>query len=1131
MRISIIFLGCYLFVLSLSAQKSWTPYDDLPCIPPNIKPQYEESMADWAKMLYEYPINYQKLIAAKSKVASVKSPIERYFKIWQRCVLSYVDDEGNIHLPAIGDLNNELLSIQYSSKNVSQKMTDKWTFVGPKETFWLNEQGSSTPPKACPWQVNVYSFDVSPTNTNVIYAGSETGFMNKSFDNGQSWELIGKDYYFGGGITAVAIHPENDNVVFVAGGNQMHKTIDGGATWNPLLSQERFYADRLRIDKNNPDRIIAASSRGIYLSIDGGISWRRSYNTRTWDVRFHPENSDMVYGISTNGSQFRCVISLDGGENFSLVSSFPNNIVQSDGAMLATTDADPNTIMAVLLSQNNTPYLLKGDWTNNQLSWENVATGRTSQLRMNNGQGYFDLVLDISPVNPDIVYVGTTTLYKSINGGKNFTAVGGYEGNFEIHPDIQDIKILENGDIWVATDGGMNYSTDNFVSQNNYRASVKGLMGSNFWGFDQGWNEDITVGGRYHNGNTSIADFYGEKALRMGGAESPTGWVVKGKSRHVAFDDLGNGWILPTTAEGRPEGRFIFSKHPNMDEYGGRRSNVVQHPEYFGTLYLGEGDGLWRSEDSGVNWELLYQFSDRVRYLLNSPSDGNVIYVDVVNRGLFKSEDGGLTFVHKPNVTAANLGGSFWAGKLHFDISPTDANTLYICQQNGTWSADKGRVLVSNDGGNSVVDWTSNIDDYLKSILVQKGENGEDIVYLFTIAKNNLSSKVYYRTAKMDQWERMDSEYPAGMVVNIPKIFYRDSKIRVSGNAGVWEHPLLSSEYEPIVRPWVEKKTYPCILDTVLFNDFSIVDHKDVSWKWNIIPEPVWSDNLNTRNPKVVLGNVGTYDVELVLTKNGKTYSKKIDKMVETLSCPSIEDCSNPDYLPKNQWKLVEATSQEVNYPGLATMCFDDDPNTIWHTRWSTGNDPYPHEIIIDLGSVYEIFSFEYLTRQVGVNGRIKDYELYFSEEQNEWADPIKIGSFINTSAPQKVSLETSVRAKYMKFKALSEVNGGPWASAAEFSLVGCKPQIVNTEILSLEKHPNAFPIPSTGLFYIDLPKEDYKDIRVFNSQGHCVKEQNINPSNEHFNIDLFNQPSGIYFVKFTTIDNRTYHIKLVKTD
>ncbi|MBK6498806.1 MAG: hypothetical protein IPG00_11860 [Saprospiraceae bacterium] len=72
--------------------------------------------------------------------------------------------------------------------------------------------------------------------------------------------------------------------------------------------------------------------------------------------------------------------------------------------------------------------------------------------------------------------------------------------------------------------------------------------------------KDIVVGGRYHNGNTAIADFYNGKALSMGGAESLTGWVLHAKSGHVAFDDLGGGMDLPSTAEGPIEGNFIFSK-------------------------------------------------------------------------------------------------------------------------------------------------------------------------------------------------------------------------------------------------------------------------------------------------------------------------------------------------------------------------------------------------------------------------------------------------------------------------------------------------------------------------------------------------------------------------------------------
>ena len=221
--------------------------------------------------------------------------------------------------------------------------------------------------------------------------------------------------------------------------------------------------------------------------------------------------------------------STDGGQTFLIQSSFPSTYAESSGGLLAVSPANPEMLMAVLLSANNIPYLLKG--TNaGTMNWSLLATGQTGSLGLNNGQGYFDLVLDVSPLNENIILVGTTTLYKSTNGGATFSAIGGYTGNFKIHPDQQDIKMLASGETWVSTDGGMNLTTDNFASVLNHKIRINGLIGSDMWGFDQGWNEDLIVGGRYHNGNTAMADFYQPKALRMGGAESPTGWVIHGLS-------------------------------------------------------------------------------------------------------------------------------------------------------------------------------------------------------------------------------------------------------------------------------------------------------------------------------------------------------------------------------------------------------------------------------------------------------------------------------------------------------------------------------------------------------------------------------------------------------------------------
>ncbi len=649
------------------------------------------------------------------------------------------------------------------------------------------------------------------------------------------------------------------------------------------------------------------------------------------------------------------------------------------------------------------------------------------------------------------------------------------------------------------------------------------------WGFDQGWNEDIVVGGRYHNGNTSIADFYGPKALRMGGAESPTGWVLQGKSRHVAFNDLGNGWILPATAEGIPEGRFIFSKYPNMEEYGGRRSNMVFHPNFYGTIYLGETRGVWKSTDMGVTYTLLHNFTNTVRYFQISRNNPQVLYVDVNAMGLYKSEDGGITWTLKPSLTAGEYGTSYWKGKLFFAISPVDENVIYACLQNGTWTADIGKVFRSEDGGDTWTDFTGSLLEYTKCMVIQPGSDGQDIVYLFSNSRNGQAANVFYRTAEMDDWAPYNTNYPAGMTVNMALPFFRAGKLRVAGNAGVWESPLAEAVFEPLIDPWVEKSAYNCMTDTLYFDDHSVINHAGASWHWEISPEPTYISNPDIRNPKVVLGNPGTYSVDFHLTQNGNIYEKSFPEMISTTSCPSIEDCDNPAEVPKDIWELVYVDSEEVNYPGTAVMAFDGDPETIWHTRWSTGDDPYPHEIQIDMGQPYKIFDFTYLTRQDGENGRIKEYELYISENTEVWGDAVATGQFVNTSAPQTITFDVPVIGRYFRLVALSEVNGNPWASAAEFYLKGC------TDITSVENPTailpkiEAYPIPVKDQLTISIPNSSFVAYQIFSTSGSLVSKGEEALNSGQFSLDMSAFLPGIYFLNMMNENGLQFYVKVIR--
>lgn len=1133
-----LFLLAFNFVFIIAfAQVKYTPYDDIPGVIKSYKPAYDNTFPTWAKMLYTYPINFfeisTKFGAYISQNQNEKSPEIRYFKNWQRAVSPYVMNDGSIVLPELESYYKELHSSQINadqSINKDTKSNSDWTFLGPKETYWLNESGNPNPPDACPWQVNVYSFDVAPSNENVIYCGTETGFVNKTTNKGISWQLVSPDYFFGGGVTAVAIHPSNEDIVYATAGNQVHKTIDGGNTWTPLLpSGGMFQSNRIKINPTNPNIIVAVGASGVFKSGNAGVTWSQSLSLHSYDIEFKPDNSDNIFVIAEESGKFTVYMSENNGTSFTKNNDFPNNIANVSGGLLAVTADSPNILLAVMLSSDNTPYLYKGTKSGVSWNWSLLATGQTGSFPMNNGQGYFDLVLEVSPNDENLIFAGTTTLFKSSNGGQQFSAIGGYSGNFAIHPDIQDMKMLTNGETWVSTDGGFSLTTDNFTSTNNYFARNNGLVGSDMWGFDQGWNEDIVVGGRYHNGNTALADFYQPKALRMGGAESPTGWVIHGKSRHVAFNDLGNGWILPQTAEGAPEGRFIFSMYPNMDEYGGRRGNIVYHPNFFSTIYLGEGNAFWKSVDGGISYDMLFDFNNKVRYLQISYSNPDVLYADVVNKGLYKSVDGGYTWVLKPSLTSGIYGTSYWRGRTFFAISPYDENTIYACLQNGTWSSDIGKVFRSTDGGDTWDDWTASLSEFTKCLVIQPGNNGDDLVYLFTNARNGQVAKVYYRKQGMSDWEAYDNNYPAGNYVNLALPFFRDSKLRVAGNSGVWESQMKETEFLPIINPWLEKPWVNCMTDTLQFEDHSIIDHSGVSWHWDITPEPEFIEDENIRNPKVVLGEPGTYSLNFSVTKNDSTYSKFMENVITATTCPSIDDCDNPAEIPKDDWELIYVDSEEVNYPGLAIMSFDNDPSTIWHTRWSTGSDPYPHEIQIDMGESYRLFEFTLLNRQNGPNGRIKEYELYISEDSLDWGEPVSTGEFVNTSAPQTVTFSTSIVGRYFRLVGLSEVNGNAWSSAAEFSFVGCTDITYDIRRNNETESLTAFPIPTDGLITISLPVGNKFDYKIVTMGGKVVNQGNFSRLDDNVYFDMTKYPKGIYIVHITNDASILYRVKIVK--
>jgi len=155
--------------------------------------------------------------------------------------------------------------------------------------------------------------------------------------------------------------------------------------------------------------------------------------------------------------------------------------------------------------------------------------------------------------------------------------------------------------------------------------------------------------------------------------------------------------------------------------------------------------------------------------------------------------------------------------------------------------------------------------------------------------------------------------------------------------------------------------------------------------------------------------------------------------------------------IPHNGWLVVYADSQEtVCGNGVASNAIDGNSSTMWHTQFCPTTVPLPHEIQIDLGAYYTLSAFQYLPRQDGsACGWINQYEFYVSTDGVNWGTPVAAGNFDYTGfltkcpgpgaglpTPRQIGFPPTV-GRYIRLRALSEVNGNPWTSAAEIDVLG----------------------------------------------------------------------------------------------
>lgn len=805
-----------------------------------------------------------------------KNSYTKFYKRWMQWARPLMQADGSVRVPTVEEMaaREEAIRSLRSTENAAQRGGNVgWTFVGPKQTFDTDGTTEVT------WQTNIYCLDIAPSDPNVVYAGGETGGLWRTPDKGLNWVLLTQSVLHGS-FGAVRVHPADAAIVYAATGGKIIKSVDAGNSWTTVYTENNLWVNDMAICPTNPAIILAASDQGLLRSVNSGATWVKIHTQQTWTVKFKVGSPNVVFTARKSGTSSDFRISADFGATFSNSNTgwwSPAAGEECTGVMLATCASNAQKIYAYIIGSGSNLKGYVGVFvsTDGGTSWANThptgAIGNSptpyaipshTNLMTHNGvftgfeQGFYDMAIVVNPANENHLIAGGTSWFISDNGGQTWHPLGSYVGGLAwSHPDMQALAVHGN-DLWIATDGGLDYS-NNFAE--TIQARMNGISGADLWGFDAGWNEDVLVGGRYHNGNMAWhQSFPAGKFYRMGGAEAPTGYVNPGQNRKTYFSDIGGYQLIGGFGEGTSE--FSVGLFPNESYAYYANSEMAWDPRCWNVVYIGLDNKIWKSTDGGTSYEVLHTFpgnADNEVYEIEvSRSNPDVLYCsqwDGTDDAMWRSSDGGQSWTQlSPLTTNGNNN-----DRVKMAVSAENEDILWVAV---TYGSNGDKIFKSLDGGQTWINLTTSTLNgrRIANIMAQYGTNGG--VYLGT------DGGVFYRNNAFPDWLSYSFGLPVSAETNRLKPFYRDGKIRNGcWGFGVWEADL----FEPssvIAQPIASALETDCARDTVYFNDYSVVKYDaNTTWSWSFSPAPQYASATDVRNPKVVFGTPGTYTATMTL--------------------------------------------------------------------------------------------------------------------------------------------------------------------------------------------------------------------------------------------------------------------------
>ena len=370
-------------------------------------------------------------------------------------------------------------------------------------------------------------FDPNDSNQTKVWAGGVSGglwYNNDITDFNTSWNSI-DDFWDNLSVSRIIYDPLDSEIFYVATGEAntalvtyresssrgigIWKSTEAGApdSWEVIPSTSGFqYVTDISVKiSNNQSEIYAAvvsgtyqgqnhessPSEGLFRSRDNGETWEQVLpNIPGTNTPYSPADIEITSSgkifIGTmknlNGEGGAVILSSLSGDinSWTINNDFQEMIQQSNNnnipgrIIFSSCQSSPEVVygavgsgninnMGFNLSYGN--YLIKSTDAGESWSLINLPTSNGSDWA---SLAWHALEIEVSPEDPQIVFIGGLELYKSTNGGNTWNNLSDWDlmyyggGDRYIHADIHQVAFQPNNPntIAVTSDGGVFLSTN-----------------------------------------------------------------------------------------------------------------------------------------------------------------------------------------------------------------------------------------------------------------------------------------------------------------------------------------------------------------------------------------------------------------------------------------------------------------------------------------------------------------------------------------------------------------------------------------------------------------------------------------------------------------------------------------------